>query len=194
MRRVHSFIVPVLLAALAGCTTTSQPERQSETLPDANLPAYETFGWQAPAGEGGIDEPMRILDVNIRAAIRAELTQRGYRETDVNPQFRIAYETALQDKLKNSPVRFGIGMGSFGGNVGGSVNMGSPSVQSYQEGSLVIHVLDAARNQEVWSGTVSGRVDKKNLDAAAVARVVALAMQDYPARATANAPASAPAP
>lgn len=177
----HRLLLPLLLASLCACTTTSQPKRQSQSLPDSQLAGYETFGWQYDADAS--DEPMRLLDVNIRNAIREELTGRGFRETDANPQILIAYETATEAKLKSNPVRFGIGMGSFGGNVGGSVSMGSPSVQSYQEGRLVIHAVDAARRQEVWSGSVSGRVEQKQLDADAVGRVVGLAMEDFPARA-----------
>ena len=77
-------------------------------------------------------------------------------------------------------------MGSWGGNVGGSVSMGTPSVESYQEGRLVIHVADAAKNQEVWYGTITGKVDRQSLDADAVARAVALAMEGFPARAAAR--------
>jgi hypothetical protein len=52
-------------------------------------------------------------------------------------------------------------------------------------------VADAARNQEVWYGTVTGRADRQSLDAAAVARVVALAMEDFPASDAAISPAVA---
>jgi len=172
----------IVAALLAGCATTAPPQHESEAAPGANLAAYSTFGWSHPADEATAEEPLRILDVNIREAIRAEMTGRGYTEDADNPGLLVHYETAAADKVRSSPVRFGIGMGSFGGNVGGSVNMGTPSVQSYQEGRLVIHVIDAAGKKEVWYGTISGPVDRKKLDAVSVAKVVALAMQDFPAR------------
>lgn len=172
----------ILVVSLAGCATTSAPEHQSQSDPGTNLAAYRTFGWKSAAGEGVSDEPMRMLDVNIRNAIRAELTKRGYTEAEADPQFLVAYDTAAQEKVKSSPFRIGIGLGSFGSSGGGGVNVGSSGVQSYQEGTLVIHVLDAKANKEVWYGTVSGKVDKKGLDADAVARVVAIAMQDFPPR------------
>ena len=174
----------ILVAVLAGCTSPSALEHQSQSAPDTNLSAYRTFGWKAPAG-GTTDEPMRILDANIRTAIRAELTRRGYVETETNPQLLIVYDTAAGERVKSNPFRIGIGLGSFGSNGGGSVNVGSPSVQSYREGRLVIHVLDAAENREVWLGTITGRDDNKTPDADSVARTVALAMQDFPARAAA---------
>jgi hypothetical protein len=125
---------------------------------------------------------MRMLDVNIRHAIVAELTKRGYTEAEASPQFLVTYETAAQDKVKSSPFRIGIGVGSYGSGGGGSVNVGTSGVDSYREGKLVIHVIDAEANKEVWYGTVSGKVNKQGVDADAVARAVAIAMQDFPPR------------
>lgn len=171
----------ILVVLLAGCTTPTPPDHQSQTAPDANFAAYRTFGWQPPPAASS-DEPLRLLDTNIRTAIRAEMTKRGYTEVQDDPQLRVAYETAADEKLKSNPFRIGIGLGSFGSNMGGSVNVGSPSVQSYREGRLIIHVVDAAANRELWYGSIAGSMGKGKLDADAVARAVALTMQDLPAR------------
>lgn len=173
----------VLLAALAACTTPPAPDRQSQIAPDADFSAYSSFGWQPPAGS--TDEPTRLLDTNIRNAIRSEMTRRGYTEVEANPQLRVAWETAADERIKSNPFRIGIGLGSFGSSGGGSVNVGSPSVQSYREGRLIIHVMDAAANRELWFGSIAGSIEKSRLDADAVARAVALAMQDLPSRSAA---------
>ena len=174
----------VLLAALAACTTPPATDHQSQTAPDADFSAYSSFGWQPPP-PGSIDEPTRLLDTNIRNAIRAEMTRRGYVETEQNPGLRVAWETAADERVKSNPFRIGIGLGSFGSHMGGSVNVGSPSVQSYREGRLIIHVMDAAANRELWFGSIAGSIEKSRLDADAVARAVALAMQDLPSRSAA---------
>jgi hypothetical protein len=179
MRRLIALVVCVLLA---GCAS-APPRHELQTAPGVSLAGYRTFAWSVPAGSATAEAPLRILDTHIRTAVRDELTRRGYVEVTEAPDVLVDYETASEDRLRSSPVRVGIGMGSFGGHVGGSASMGTPSVQSYQEGRLVIHLLDAAKKQEVWYGTVSGQADRKNLDAAAVARVVALAMESFPARA-----------
>lgn len=176
----------ILVALLAACTTPVPPDHESQIAPDANFAAYRTFGWQPPPA-GTIDEPTRLLDTNIRNAITAEMTRRGYTEVQEAPKLRVAYETAADERLKSNPFRIGIGLGSFGSNMGGSVNVGSPSVQSYREGRLTIHVLDAAANRELWFGSVAGSIEKGNLDADAIARAVALAMQDLPVRTGAGA-------
>ena len=123
-----------------------------------------------------------LLDQNIRAAITAQLASRGYVAATEKPDLLIVYETASASKVESNPVRIGIGVGSWGSSVGGSVNVGSPSVRNYKEGSLVIHAVDAARNAEVWQGQVSGKLSKGATDAASINQAVAKAMKDFPAR------------
>ncbi|HEX6572719.1 MAG TPA: DUF4136 domain-containing protein [Steroidobacteraceae bacterium] len=153
--------------------------------PQANFASYQTFGWNAGVTPASDDAPLKLLDSNLRAAIANELKKRGYSEAPagVTPDLRIAYETASADKLENNPVRVGIGVGGWGGgNVGGSVNVGSPSVRNYKEGTLVVHAIDTARNAEVWQGRVSKKITKGSVEPAAIAQAVASAMEDFPAR------------
>src|SRR5687768_16148770 len=97
------------LASLGGCAT-SPPQPASVRDPQANFAAYTTFGWDS----GGVDAA--VLDANIRAAIKAELVRRGYVEAPAGttPDLRMVYETASADKIENSPVRIGVGVGSWG--------------------------------------------------------------------------------
>jgi hypothetical protein len=169
----------VLSLFAAGCATPP-PETASMRDPAVNFANFKTFGWAA--GASATDQPVQLLDQNIRAAITTELNRRGYVVATGSPDLRIAYETATASKIKNNPVRIGVGMGSWGGNVGGSVGVGSPSVKNYQEGSLVIHAIDATRNAEVWQGSVSGELGKGSVAQAAITQAVARAMKDFPAR------------
>jgi len=177
----------VLLGAallLAACTTPP-PQPESMRDPQANFAAYHTYGWQPGPQVDGKDAPLKLLDQNIRAAVAAEMQKRGYVEAATDPDLTIAYDTASAQKVESSPVRVGVGVGGWGGgNVGGSVGVSSPSVRNYQEGSLVVHAIDRARNAEVWQGRVSGKMSKGSIDAAAVQRAVATAMRDFPARTT----------
>jgi len=172
-------VVLSLALLVAGCATPP-PEPVSMRDPAVNFAAFKTYGWSPAAATS--DQPLRLLDQNIRAAISAELQRRGYVESAEQPNLRIAYETASAQKVKSNPVRIGVGIGSWGGNAGGSVSMGSPSVQSYQEGSLVIHAVDAARNTEVWQGSVAGQMNKGSVEPAAINQAVARAMKDFPVR------------
>jgi hypothetical protein len=173
--------VVAVTGLVAGCATPP-PQAESMRDPQANFAAYRTFGWTSGATLDGTDAPLKLLDSNLRSAIAAELQRRGYAPAPdgTAPDLRMTYEVASEQKLESSPVRVGIGVGSWGGNTGGSVNVGSSGVRNYQEGSLVVRAIDTARNAEVWQGRVSKKITKGSTDPAAVAQAVAVAMQDFP--------------
>lgn len=180
--------VSAVVLAFAWLACAGGPSKQeSVTAPGVDLAAYATFGWQ-PAGDnaGAAGAPLSILDANIRNAIRAQLVERGYREVQSQPDLRIRFETAtyVVEKTKN-PVRIGVGVGSWGSNVGGgvstSVPVGPEGVATDQETRLSIRAVDPKTNQEVWVGTATGGIDPAS-DAGAVEKVVASTMKEFPSR------------
>ena len=182
------FIVAIALASaavgvVAGCAS---PPPKPETMrdPSVNFTNFKTFGWTAGGTVSAGDAPLKLLDANIRAAIVDVMKRKGYVEAPAGttPDLRIAYETARAEKIENNPVRVGIGVGSWGGNMGGSVNMGSPSVRNFTEGTLLVHAIDTARNAEVWQGRVSGKMTKGSVEPSAINQAVAQAMADFPVR------------
>jgi hypothetical protein len=179
--RARRSVAIVALLALGGCTSAPpQPESMLDRNVDFN--SFQTYGWAPSPGVSGTDQPLMMLDQNIRRAIAGEMRRRGYTESAENPDLRLAYETSSADKVESNPVRVGIGVGSWGGSYGGSVSVGSPSVRNYREGTLVIHAIDAARNAEVWQGRVSSRLTQGSTEAAAVTSAVQAAMRDFPVR------------
>jgi hypothetical protein len=179
-------VVSVVLVAaglVAGCAS---PPPKPETMrdPSVNFTNYRTFGWTAGGAPETAEAPVRLLDTNIRNAITAVMQRKGYvpAAEGTTPDLRIAYETATADKIENNPVRVGVGVGSWGGSFGGSVNVGSPSIRNFTEGTLVIHAIDSARNAEVWQGRVAGKITKGSLEPAAINQAVATAMADFPVR------------
>jgi len=166
---------------LGACASTAPPQPESMRDPAAPWASYATYGWSPAPGVDGDDQPLLMLDQNIRRAIATELQRRGYAES-ATPDLRITYQTTSKDVVESNPVRVGVGMGSWGGSFGGSVSVGSPSVRNYREGTLVIHAIDNARNAEVWQGRVSGKETKGSTEAAAVTSAVQAAMRDFPER------------
>jgi len=173
--------VALCATLLLGACASTPPQPESMRDPNANWASYATFGWAPTPGVDRTDQPLLLLDQNIRSAIATEMQRRGYSES-ANPDLRITYQTSSKDVVESNPVRVGVGVGSWGGSFGGSVNVGSPSVRNYREGTLVIHAIDSARNAEVWQGRVSGKMTKGSTEAAAVATAVAAAMKDFPVR------------
>ena len=176
----------VLLFAILGCASGAPSKTESAIAPGEDLAAYASFGWQ-PASEGpsASQPPESIADANIRHAIRKQLVEKGYQEVEDGPDLLIRFETAayFAEKVSN-PVRIGIGVGGWGGNVGGgvgtSVPVGSSRVEGTPETRLTIRAVDPKRNKEVWVGSTDGI--KQVLDSGAVDEAVADTLAEFPAR------------
>lgn len=184
---MHTLMRTLLAAAaatlVAGCASTP-PAPQTLREAQADFSGYKTFGWQAAPGNEGGGKPASIVDGYVRTAIANELKGKGYVEAPEGtaPDLTVAYEGGSAEKLKNNPFRIGIGVGSYGSSGGGSVGMGSPGVKSVKEGSLVVHVIDPARETEVWRGSIERELGKEGVQPAVVQGAVSELMRDFPVR------------
>lgn len=171
--------ITLLLAAIAGCagSSTESKPRWVEA-PDADIPAYSTFGWADRSGE----PPVTILDNQIRNAIRARLLTKGYVESSETPDFLVGHETFEHDTVQQgSPVRIGIGVGSWGRNVGGSVGTSvdvGDKDKVVQELRVTIRALDPDDSREVWIGTTAPMSAQP--DEATVSKTVGDVMKEFP--------------
>lgn len=171
-------------ATLTGGCASTPPQPESMRDPQADFNAYRTFGWETDESTNASGQPVSIVDSNIRAAITAEMTRKGYTAAaaGTTPDLRVAYETAKAEKVKSSPFRIGVGMGSYGSSGGAGVGVSSSGVKNVLEGTLVVHVIDPVRKAEVWWGRASRELGKSGADPAVVQSAVADALRGLPAR------------
>jgi hypothetical protein len=178
-------LITVATMTLAAACASTPPEPQTLREAQADFGAYRTFGWHAAAaGSEGGGKPASIVDGYVKTAIASELKAKGYVEAPEGtaPDLAIAWEGASAEKLKNNPFRIGIGVGSYGSSGGGSVGVGSSSVKQVREGSLVVHVIDPARETEVWQGSIERELGKGGIKPEIVQGAVSEVMRDFPAR------------
>lgn len=181
-RNLSALALALCTAVLAAACTSTPEKPQSMLDPQANFGAYRTYA--VVTGNDGSGRPTTIVDGYIHTAIATQMKGKGYVEAaeGTAPDLRIEYEAAKAQKLKNNPFRIGVGVGSYGSSGGGSVGVGSSSVKEVTEGSLILHVIDAARNAEAWRSGVTRELSKGNVTQAAVSDAVMEAMVDLPAR------------
>ena len=177
----------LLLTSLA-CASGRASQTESATAPGADIAAYASFAWLPPGdvGEGGAERPLSIADANLYSAIRKQLVEKGYREVELDPDFRIGFETAAQIKEKASPpVEIGVGMGSWSGSFGSSVStslpVGSGRVTTTAETRITIRAVDPKSHREVWVGSTTRDI-QQGLDANVVEKAVAGLMDGFPSR------------
>jgi len=89
----------------------------------------------------------------VRDSVDAELAARGLTQTATKPDFQIAAHLGTQEKLR--VVDWGYSYPSRGYWHGGH----DVDVYQYEEGSLVLDVIDPTKSELVWRGTASKAVD-----------------------------------
>ena len=174
----------VALPGLSGCAARVRSDFDREAL----FSRYKTFDWIAPPVRAS-EEELRsdpegpfarnsLLDKRIRAAVNSKLRARGFRHAEGGESdFRLNYHVTFKDKL--------VGSGSDFGYVGryhrGAFSSGfNWSVRQYQEGTIIIDVVDRAKDQLVWRGWMTSRNRDGNYDEAEIYRAVNQILMRFP--------------
>jgi hypothetical protein len=83
-------------------------------------------------------------------AIEKELSEKGYqRVTDITPDFKVVYILRFQKKLDTSIYGYRYWPGT-------ATREAYIQTKAYQEGSLIIDIIDKEENQLVWRGSAEG--------------------------------------
>ena len=146
----------VLSAALAAIAC-SQIAVTSDYDPATNFATYKTYDWiptpQRPGGDPRLETP--FLATRIREAVNAQMEARGYRKRESEPpDLLIAYHVAIQGKLDISTVPASYGYGYRGARAG----VATTTVRPYEEGTLVLDMIDGPTRQLIWRGAAQAEV------------------------------------
>jgi hypothetical protein len=172
MRLVLSMIA---VAAAAGCATQTSQVRVD--VAEGGLPQCQTFGWN-PVSE----DAASFTDQRVRTAVMQALQAKGYSESADKPDCRIAYHLSTREVPKSKP-RVGVGMGGGSGGVGGGIGVSLPiGKRQGQNGTFTLDVIDAAKNAQVWSGSVDSAFDSAELSEAEAKAVVEKVLGEFPDR------------
>lgn len=147
-----------------------------------NFKAYERFAWlseqQEQTGNVRIDNP--LVDKRIRSAMDDEFTRKGYTKSDSQAaDFLIGYHIALDRRLDLQTINSHYGYGRYG-----RYGMGPDViVRDYEEGTMLLDIVDARSNQLVWRSSYSTRLRGEPTPArreAIVREAVQVLLEDFP--------------
>jgi hypothetical protein len=144
-----SSIVILAILVLAGCSTISVNQDYDSEYDFLKL---KTFGFIPLSSDAGIDQ---LSADKLGNAIKTELLAKGYALSD-KADFGVAL--MFSSKTKTNIQSYGYGYGYYGRPVYGG--MGGVDVTQYDEGTLVIDVVDMAENKLVWRGIGSGTMSQ----------------------------------
>jgi Domain of unknown function (DUF4136) len=118
----------------------------------ARLKTYDFYQQSRKPGDPLAASPLN--DRRIHDALDSQLKTHGFaNNANGRPDFLIAYFVTTHNGLNIQDNRFGI-----------LQRMGSINVNQVTEGTIVVVFVDTLAKQEVWRGSVSGKIETKDLD------------------------------
>ena len=177
LRATHLVSAALLPAVLAGCATIgagSYVERGTD------FTHYRTWEW-APAEERPTGDPR--LDNNpmfeeyLRSAVEHQLARKGYTRTTFAglPALRVDYHVNFSKTVEVT------GGSARGGSCSGDCE---PEAYAYEQGTLVVNLVDARTNKVVWRGwsrdNMEGIIDNQGRMEREIDRVIAAMFERMP--------------
>jgi Domain of unknown function (DUF4136) len=127
------------LMLLTGGSTLAQDVKYN-FMPGTNFSKYHTYKWiSIPENV----HPSQIVDQEIKQAIDAQLSVKGFTKTDDDKaDLYVGYQCSIDQERQWN----GFGMRGFGGG------MGSATSSTIQNGMLALDFYDPSNKQLVWRG------------------------------------------
>ncbi len=166
MRLLTRIATPLLALAFAACSGIDVNTNYDPSATQ-KLEGYRTYAW-LPQPTGKDDRVYNpIVGARVEQTVDRYLLARGYKkvETGANPDFLIGWHGAIHNALKAETVDDYYGY-PWGGPftdpfyAGGAVTLPETYLREYEQGSLILDVVDPESKQLVWRGTAQAELDE----------------------------------
>jgi len=143
---IYSIIITISIFLISCSSITVNQDYD----PAFDFSKLKTYGFIPIPADAGIDQ---LSADKLDAAIKNELNAKGYTIAE-KPDFGIALMFSQQTKTNIQSYGYGYGYGAWGRP--GMYGTGGVDVTQYQQGTLIVDVIDMANQKLVWRGTGSG--------------------------------------
>jgi hypothetical protein len=178
------------IASLAGCET--KPTLHTDFDRGVNFSGYGTYMYVNPVGtdKAGYSS---LLSQHFKAAIDTEMSNRGYRKVEADPDLLVNFMANSDEKtdVRSTPsTSVSMGMGYYGyrgGMYAGMPVYSTSDVQTvrYKVGTANVDVVDARQKKLIWTSVAEGKLSDEAMKnpQAAIANVVSQMFTEFPGRA-----------
>jgi hypothetical protein len=145
MKALRFSLCLLLCGILISCSSVAV---KSDFDATANFAQYKTFDFMSRSRDGN-----PLHNKRVEAAIEQELVAKGMqKQTAGRPDLLVAYHTNVKDKIDVDT--YGYRYGRYGRRVGTYT-----TVQKYQQGTVVVDLVDAKERELVWRGWAKGQAN-----------------------------------
>lgn len=153
----------LLVLALLGAVGCAGFQVQQDYDPDTDFSGYKTWYWLPPSPSGDPRVDNDLSNARVQQAVESSLAARGFRRTSTGEgDFGVGYHVLIEGKTSVRVVDdyygYGPGWGRYGGVAGGVSSQ--TYVDQYEQGTLILDVVDTRSMGLVWRGSTSARVQE----------------------------------
>lgn len=153
-----------LLALALGASSCSGMRVQSAYDPAHSFAGYSTYAWMDRAVGRDLQSGVAELGPIIVEAAALALEGKGFQKSSAgSADFLVGYHVAVQGRIDVNSVNSYYGYGSATAPwhyPGWSGVAADPYARFFDEGTLIIDVVDAQSRQLVWRGTAQAEVNR----------------------------------
>ena len=162
------FLLFSVFVTAQGASAKSDIEIKIEKSPKADFSGYKTYNWIPGVEKRTTDPRLRDteLDQRVREYVDRELQARGYqKENFTDPDFWVGYYAVIESQVDKQTVRVNIGMprhtGAIGGGSWGPAMEEVDMSRYYDQGTLILDVVDGRENKVIWRASAEAEVQEK---------------------------------
>ncbi|HVE79574.1 MAG TPA: DUF4136 domain-containing protein [Gemmatimonadaceae bacterium] len=161
--RATALLGLALGAVLAGCASARVA---TDWDPRARFAGYHSYAWVDTPRMQAMQQGT-LFDRRLRSAVEEQLAAKGLRRSEANGEADVllAYHVGVQDRLN-------VQQWGYAGR--------RLDVREYQEGALVIDIVDARSKSLVWRGTAAGELTGPDRSGEKLAKAVQKMFADFP--------------
>jgi hypothetical protein len=151
--------IAVAALLLAACSSV---QVSTDYDPGTDFSGLKNYAWLAQNvnASGDLRLDSTLLNERIRSAVEAQLAERGYKKVAAGQvDFLVAYHTAVERKIDIDTMYRGYGYGPHDWGWGAGHET---VVYEYDEGTLLLDVLDPKAHRLLWRGSASAVVSEQS--------------------------------
>jgi hypothetical protein len=155
MSRIRPCAALALVAAAAACSPRVEVHAERSRI--ATFARYGTYAWAVPAAvaRSGAESDASLLDWRIREAVDRALVAKGYVRTEGAASLLADYDVAVRERDAHSFREY-----FRYRRQGGTKDVGESYVAGYEEGTLVLHLVDARTRELAYRASATAVIEE----------------------------------
>lgn len=188
---VTGVMMGLLVVGFTGCAASYNVITDYDKTTD--FQGYKTWRWyqDQPVAKNDSSSTRRyttFLDKRVKNAVEAEMQRRGFTKAAATetPDMLLAYDFTIENQTRVRPdfvsvPSIGIGYW-YGYRYAYSYNRlyNTTTVQDYQEGTLILDIVDPSSNELIWRGSAYTTANERSLTDEKVQEIVTSILAKFP--------------